>query len=85
MTPKGILQAAGKTDEIKALNVKLPDTPITFEQAFELAIEITKSQGHIELSVADSDETEMARRVYVPRKTSPEKSGPTRRDYTKTP
>lgn len=65
VTPKGVLEASGKAEEVKALRVKLPDTPITFEQAMALSVEVVKAQGHLAIDVADAQETEMTRRVHA--------------------
>ena len=65
VTPAGVLKAIGKTAEAKELNVKIPDKPITFKEAFELAIEITKAKGHMPIDVSGAEETEMTRRVFL--------------------
>jgi hypothetical protein len=65
VTPAGVLEAVGKTAEAKELKVKIPDKPITFKEAFELAIEITKTRGNIVFDVSGAEETEMARRVFL--------------------
>jgi hypothetical protein len=65
VTPAGVLEAVGKTNDAKDLKVKIPDKPITFDEAFELAIEITKTRGHMVIDVSGTEETEMAQRVYL--------------------
>ena len=65
VTPAGVLEAVGKTAEAKELKVKIPDKPITFKEAFQLAIEITQAKGHVVFDVSGAEETEMARRVFL--------------------
>jgi len=56
------MAAVGKKKELERAGIVLPDSPMTFEDAVELAIQYTESEGGPAMDVADADEVEMLKR-----------------------
>lgn len=56
------MEAVGKKKELERAGIVLPDSPMTFENAVELAIQYMESEGGPAMDVADADEVEMLKR-----------------------
>jgi len=65
LNPAEYLKAAGKESKIKEANIKLPETPLTWDQIIEISMKHTKEQGHMPTDVDAKRELSSIKKICL--------------------